>query len=178
VREQRTLRSGRGRPAMAVPTATSLECAEQPRQCSPHRQYTEANQRREPRPRSIAARTLTKCRPLIIVVWLLDPDLPGRAPCGCQGQPCRRIRRCTRTAAPVGRRPGPEGRWEGVTAKIDWRSEWEKDPRPQDRRRPGGSVPGCGGPEIRGRCRVIGITTATIGGAQGICFAVPIDTAK
>ena len=26
--------------------------------------------------------------------------------------------------------------------------------------------------------RVIGITTAIIGGAQGICFAVPIDTAK
>jgi hypothetical protein len=163
---------------MAVPTATSLECAEQPRQCSPHRQYTEANQRREPRPRSIAARAVTKCRPLIIVVWLLDPDLPGRAlrvsgPALPQDQALHKDGRAGRPAA-----PGPEGRWEGVTAKIDWRSEWEKDPRPQDRRRPGGSVPGCGGPEIRGRCRVIGITTATIGGAQGICFAVPIDTAK
>jgi S1-C subfamily serine protease len=34
-----------------------------------------------------------------------------------------------------------------------------------------------GGALVDSAGRVIGITTATIGGAQGICFAVPIDTA-
>ena len=35
-----------------------------------------------------------------------------------------------------------------------------------------------GGALVDSAGRVIGITTAIIGGAQGICFAVPIDTAK
>ena len=34
-----------------------------------------------------------------------------------------------------------------------------------------------GGPLVDGRARVVGINTAMIGGAQGICFAIGIDTA-
>lgn len=35
-----------------------------------------------------------------------------------------------------------------------------------------------GGALVDGAGRVVGISTAIVGGAQGICFAVPIDTAK
>ena len=36
----------------------------------------------------------------------------------------------------------------------------------------------CGGALVDSAGRVVGINTAMIGGAQGICFAVPTDTAK
>jgi len=35
-----------------------------------------------------------------------------------------------------------------------------------------------GGPLVDSRARVIGINTAIVGGAQGICFAVPVNTAR
>src|ERR1700679_3548540 len=43
---------------------------------------------------------------------------------------------------------------------------------------PGGPRVNSGGPLVNSRGEVIGVNTAVIAGAQGICFAVPINTAK